>query len=436
VTGGNRGVGFHTAKILLNRGYHVIILSRSASRGEAASNKLKQLTGNSNCSAHQLDLNDMGSIYKFVESMESRKVVIHSLVNNAGAISMESMHSNHFGHFALTLGLLPGLRRGLKTGHRVTVVNVSSVAHMDGSLLIDSTLTQFVEYLRANENNNIDVTEYLSSLYKHNSWLPYAQSKSANVIFSFSLSKILEVEGLAVSSVHPGVMMTDLWRGSGETGAQATENNPVVSSEGRSSAGNRVGSGDTFDHSNSRNQSTVSNAGSAESGREFFRYMTCCCVKHPVVSAVAISALAAPRFTFNRCCFIQSSSNRQLSSESTKALYGCSKSLQSYCFTGTDGGYYQQCMCCCVVPLRASPPLYNPRIQTLLWESSFQFVKHEHAQLYEFVVTHLNDSGGADTPTDKISMTELPHRKLISTALPCTELCALAPYNICWACLC
>jgi NAD(P)-dependent dehydrogenase (short-subunit alcohol dehydrogenase family) len=43
--------------------------------------------------------------------------------------------TNHMGHFALTMGLLPALRAAVKaTGKNARVVNLSSLAHLWGKL--------------------------------------------------------------------------------------------------------------------------------------------------------------------------------------------------------------------------------------------------------------------------------------------------------------
>ena len=108
ITGGNRGVGYETARILLSRGRSVIILSRNKVKGDEAALRLSEETGNGSCSCYQIDLSDFGSILEFLKVVEEKSIVIHGLINNAGAISGDAMMSNHFGHFALTLGLLPG----------------------------------------------------------------------------------------------------------------------------------------------------------------------------------------------------------------------------------------------------------------------------------------------------------------------------------------
>lgn len=62
VTGGNRGVGFHVAKIFLQKGMTVYITSRGASRGEVAVKQLREQTGNNRCEYFQVDLANFDTV--------------------------------------------------------------------------------------------------------------------------------------------------------------------------------------------------------------------------------------------------------------------------------------------------------------------------------------------------------------------------------------
>jgi NAD(P)-dependent dehydrogenase (short-subunit alcohol dehydrogenase family) len=264
VTGGNRGVGYYIAKTLLQRGHNVCILNRDEKNGESARDKLIKHTGNPNCSYYVMDLNDLGTIQKFLRYVDENDLIVRGLVNNAGMIGKLSMNANHVGHFALTIGLLESLRKAVKIYGRVYVVNVASIAHMDGAMHLSDDLDNLVKNSPGLE------------------WQEYAGSKAANVLFglSFHRSHQLQMgsefeanEGISLLSYHPGVMLTDLWR----TGASPSN----------------------------------------ESANEFARICLCCCVKHPLVAAVGLSSLVDPRSCFHvvdympsfvrTCCFGSSS---------------------------------------------------------------------------------------------------------------------------------
>jgi NAD(P)-dependent dehydrogenase (short-subunit alcohol dehydrogenase family) len=96
--------------------------------------------------------------------------------------------TNHLGHFALTGLLLDHLLAA--PGSRV--VTVSSVGHRDGTMRWDD-------------------------LQFENGYLPddaYAQSKLANLLFTYELQARLEQAGTTTIALaaHPGLARTSLWR--------------------------------------------------------------------------------------------------------------------------------------------------------------------------------------------------------------------------------
>lgn len=159
------------------------------------------------------------------------------------------MISNHVGHFALTIGLIDSLKLSSTINNQSYIVNVSSVAHLDGSLLLSKDL------------------DNLNKL--RNDWSLYTSSKAANALFSITLSRILSKQGIVVSSYAPGIMLSDLWRTK-----QPKCNNLSISDSDNSSIMN-----DT-----------------EEKNRSIFRNLLSLCIKHPSISAAALTSLSSPRF--------------------------------------------------------------------------------------------------------------------------------------------
>ncbi|MBT8162404.1 MULTISPECIES: SDR family NAD(P)-dependent oxidoreductase [Arthrobacter] len=126
VTGGNSGIGFETARQLLDRGVTVWIGVRDFGKGQLAAKEL--------CSAVrvvQLDVTDPPSIAAAVQQIGELDI----LVNNAGVnpggedingTTLEQLRvafeTNVFGLISVTQGFLPALRRSAHP----RVVNVSS----------------------------------------------------------------------------------------------------------------------------------------------------------------------------------------------------------------------------------------------------------------------------------------------------------------------
>ena len=136
VTGGNRGLGLATCRLLAARRARVILTSRDAQRGAAAAETLR--AGGLSVDAQRLDVTEPSgpeAIRAYVEQSYGRLDV---LVNNAGrgvpgdgsilSTGPEqfgpALSTNCFGPLRLSQALLPLLRRG-QPGR---IINVSSGA--------------------------------------------------------------------------------------------------------------------------------------------------------------------------------------------------------------------------------------------------------------------------------------------------------------------
>ena len=97
-------------------------------------------TGTNLIEAEELKLNSLKSVNEFVKRYLATGRVLNILINNAGIMACpleytedgfeSQIGTNHFGHFALTVGLLPALISGAKKiGKNSRVVNLTSIAH-------------------------------------------------------------------------------------------------------------------------------------------------------------------------------------------------------------------------------------------------------------------------------------------------------------------
>ncbi|RZJ27874.1 MAG: SDR family NAD(P)-dependent oxidoreductase, partial [Chryseobacterium sp.] len=83
ITGANKGIGFETAKQLLENGYFVFIGSRNIENGGLAVQKLNEI-GFENVEAIQLDVTDTASVENARKEIGNRTDVLDVLINNAG----------------------------------------------------------------------------------------------------------------------------------------------------------------------------------------------------------------------------------------------------------------------------------------------------------------------------------------------------------------
>ena len=183
VTGGNRGIGFAIAQGLLTHGYDVIITARSL---ESAKRAVEKLGGN--VIPLELDVSDDQSIKQAFQSVVQHIDQLDVLINNAGilpddgvnvlTVSREilesAMTTNTFGVIRMVQAFLPLLEKS----QDARVINVSSgMGSLDG---LTSTAPSYC----------------LSKLALNGATIMLAQS--------------LQSRGIAVNSMCPGWVRTDM----------------------------------------------------------------------------------------------------------------------------------------------------------------------------------------------------------------------------------
>jgi retinol dehydrogenase-14 len=195
VTGANSGIGKVTAKALAAGGATVIMVCRNRDKGEAARDEIIRVTRNENVSLVIADFSDLSQIRRLAAGVKAKYPRLHALVNNAGAYNSDrkltvdgyetTFEVNHLGYFMLTVELLDLL----KSSAPARVVNVSSEAHRSARINFDD----------------------LNLEKGYGGWKAYGQSKLANVLFTYELSRRLKGSGVTANCMHPGVVGTDLF---------------------------------------------------------------------------------------------------------------------------------------------------------------------------------------------------------------------------------
>jgi NAD(P)-dependent dehydrogenase (short-subunit alcohol dehydrogenase family) len=196
VTGANSGIGYETARALAGRNAAVILACRDESKASSALQQIKQENPVAKAEFVQLDLTDLASVRRFAGEFAKRHDRLDMLINNAGVMMTplgktvdgfeRQFGTNHLGHFALTCLLLDLI---LHTP-LARVVTVSSAGHRFGKMDFDN-LNGERGYAPARA---------------------YAQSKLANLLFTYELQRRLEsteADAIAVAA-HPGWTATNL----------------------------------------------------------------------------------------------------------------------------------------------------------------------------------------------------------------------------------
>ncbi|KAJ3035915.1 hypothetical protein HDV00_003316 [Rhizophlyctis rosea] len=200
ITGGNSGLGFHTAAKILSQGnWDVIIACRTPSTASEAVEKLRAAApATSTISALPLDISSATSIAKFPPLVPRP---INLLVLNAGVHPTSLKHTedgleeafgvNHIGHFRLTLLLIEAGKIDERDGR---VVSIASNMH---------TKAEF------------DFNDLKGDKRKFDARRAYSNSKLANVWFTFELDQYFRERGwnVTANSLCPGaVPVTNLAR--------------------------------------------------------------------------------------------------------------------------------------------------------------------------------------------------------------------------------
>ena len=210
VTGANTGIGLETAAVLAQRGAVTVLACRDTGKAERAAARLPapeagetERGGNGTAleaavAVVRLDLASLESVRAAAAQIRASHPRLDLLINNAGLMMPPrgttadgfelQFGTNHLGHFALTGPLL----EAMLTVPGSRVVTVSSNGH------------------RAGRINFAD----LQSERRYGRVSAYAQSKLANLMFTYELQQRLAAAGAPTIALaaHPGTSSTELVR--------------------------------------------------------------------------------------------------------------------------------------------------------------------------------------------------------------------------------
>lgn len=198
VTGANSGIGFEAAHVLATRGATVVLACRDEDKAKDAARRITAGASGAAVDVVRLDLGSLASVAEAAAQISASYERLDLLINNAGVMvppygttadGFELQFGvNHLGHFAFT-GLLTGLLLST-AGSRV--VTVASLAHRQGRI------------------NFAD----LNSAQRYRRMAAYAQSKLANLLFTYEFQRRLAAAGAATAALaaHPGYARTSLAR--------------------------------------------------------------------------------------------------------------------------------------------------------------------------------------------------------------------------------
>ena len=195
VTGSNSGIGYETARVLAQRGAHVICAARNEEKAVTTSDNIA-----GNTSPSVFDLADWDSIVNAAEKIRSSGEPIDMLVCNAGIMELPELQQvngierqfavNHLGHYILVRQLL----EQVKAAPQGRIVTVSSGA---ATRLAPAEGIEF---------------DNLSGEAGYDPGTAYGHSKLANVLLALELARRCEGTNVTANALRPGVIATNLGR--------------------------------------------------------------------------------------------------------------------------------------------------------------------------------------------------------------------------------
>jgi len=194
ITGANAGIGYETALALAKMQAEVIIISRDTERVNATIEKIKELSGNKHVEGVVMDLSAQKEIKREAKLILNKKNKIDVLINNAGTWYSNLTYTdeniemqfavNHLAYFYLTHLLLPAL----VNSDDPRIINVGSDSHFNGKIHF----------------NDINLTK------KYHGLRAYAQSKLANILFTYEFDRRKPLEKISVNCLQPGLVKTNI----------------------------------------------------------------------------------------------------------------------------------------------------------------------------------------------------------------------------------
>lgn len=185
ITGSTDGIGLETAKMLLEKGHHVLLHGRTPKKLEAVAAELSNL---GNVETYVADLSDMSDVLAFAKAVVDRHEKLDVLINNAGVLKTSDTVTkdgldvrfavNTIAPYLLTNKLLPLL------GESGRVVNVSSAAQAPVEL---EALT--------GKRTNLPAMD------------AYAQSKLAITMWTRTMAESLKDKNTVIVAVNPGSLL-------------------------------------------------------------------------------------------------------------------------------------------------------------------------------------------------------------------------------------
>jgi NAD(P)-dependent dehydrogenase (short-subunit alcohol dehydrogenase family) len=194
ITGATSGIGWEAAHQIAAKNCDLIVVGRNEASGNDLKKSIQRQSPTCDFKYFTADLSNMQAVKEVVAQIRKVTEQIDILINNAGGVFSEfalteigvekTLANNHLSYFVFTQGLLDLLLKS-----------------EDGRLIIVSSGSHY--------KVGMDFDTFMSSK-KYNIMRAYAQSKLANLMFAYKLTRLLEGTNISTFVLHPGFVKTPI----------------------------------------------------------------------------------------------------------------------------------------------------------------------------------------------------------------------------------
>ncbi len=194
ITGATSGIGYATAKGLVEKGHHVIITGRDHSKAEKAKFELEKIAKDLKLDYILSDMSDADSVFNLARQVSSKIDKLDVLINNAGLLSDEKKITNDGfeGHMAIN-HIMPALLANelkplLQKSNDPRVIFLTTGGHHFGKIDFDDLQSE-------------------KSFYAFNA---YGSSKLMHLMWNYAIAEEWKQGGIKVYAADPGGAKTSM----------------------------------------------------------------------------------------------------------------------------------------------------------------------------------------------------------------------------------
>lgn len=189
ITGAGKGIGKAAALLFAKHGHHLMLCSRTIADLNDVKNEISFAAPGSKCFIMKCDVTDEQEVLKFCDEAKHVFGFIDVLINNAGTFFPGKLYEQSSNQF-----------------HEVMNTNLNSMFYFT---------KQIVPLMIEQATGHIINISSIAGLKSYPLGGAYSVSKFAVAGFSKNLRDELSPLGIKVTTIYPGAVLTESWKGSG-----------------------------------------------------------------------------------------------------------------------------------------------------------------------------------------------------------------------------